>query len=81
MQHDLDLQGILKQARLLEEVEHNISVMEQEHQQGLVQITYSLEETANRLDPRVAYPDLFSGVGCLRDLRVHLHVGTPLFNQ
>ncbi|KAL1484357.1 hypothetical protein MTO96_011336 [Rhipicephalus appendiculatus] len=48
---------------------------------GLVQITYSLEETANRLDPRVAYPDLFSGVGCLRDLRVHLHVGTPLFNQ
>uniref|UniRef100_A0A224Z5T9 Tick transposon n=1 Tax=Rhipicephalus zambeziensis TaxID=60191 RepID=A0A224Z5T9_9ACAR len=41
---------------------------------GLVQITYSLEETANRLDPRVAYPDLFSGVGCLRDFQVHLHV-------
>ncbi|XP_049526014.1 uncharacterized protein LOC125946562 [Dermacentor silvarum] len=33
MQHDLDLQGILKQGRLFEEVEHNISVIEQERQQ------------------------------------------------
>ncbi|KAL1469094.1 hypothetical protein MTO96_004823 [Rhipicephalus appendiculatus] len=38
------------------------------------EITYSLEDTANRLDPRVAYPDLFNGVGCLRDFQVHLHV-------
>ncbi|KAL1444938.1 hypothetical protein MTO96_029415 [Rhipicephalus appendiculatus] len=41
---------------------------------GLVQITYSLEETANRLDPRVAYPALFNGVGCLGDFQVHLHL-------
>ncbi|XP_065302033.1 uncharacterized protein [Dermacentor albipictus] len=33
MQHDLDLQGILKQGRLFEEVEHDISVIEQESRQ------------------------------------------------
>ncbi|XP_037572338.1 uncharacterized protein K02A2.6-like [Dermacentor silvarum] len=41
---------------------------------GLVQITYSVGEVPNRLDPRVAYPDLFKGVGCLKDFQVHLHV-------
>ncbi|XP_037577013.1 uncharacterized protein K02A2.6-like [Dermacentor silvarum] len=71
MQHDLDLQGILKQGRLFEEVEYNIFVIEQER---LVQITYSVGEVPNRLDPRVAYPDLFKGVGCLKDFQVHLHV-------
>lgn len=34
MQHDIDLQGILKEARLFEEVEYTITVMEQEHQQS-----------------------------------------------
>ncbi|XP_075543265.1 uncharacterized protein LOC142577690 [Dermacentor variabilis] len=33
MQHDLDLQGILKQGRLFKEVEHDISVIEQESRQ------------------------------------------------
>ncbi|XP_049522663.1 uncharacterized protein LOC125945132 [Dermacentor silvarum] len=41
---------------------------------GLVQITYSVGGVPNRLDPRVAYPDLFKGVGCLKDFQVHLHV-------
>lgn len=39
---------------------------------GLVQITHSLEEVATRLDPRVAYPELFQGVGCLKNFQVHL---------
>lgn len=34
---------------------------------GLVQITHSLEEVATRLGPRVAYPELFQGVGGLKD--------------
>ncbi|CAN8026731.1 unnamed protein product, partial [Ixodes persulcatus] len=33
MQHDLDLEGILKQGRLFEEVEHNVTLMEQGSQQ------------------------------------------------
>lgn len=34
MQHDLDLAGILRQGRLFEEVEHNLSVMEHDHYQS-----------------------------------------------
>lgn len=41
---------------------------------GLVQITYSVEEGVNRLTPSEVYPDLFKGVGCLKDFQVHLHV-------
>lgn len=34
MQHDLDLAGILRQGRLFEEVEHNLSVIEHDHQRS-----------------------------------------------
>ncbi|XP_040073801.1 uncharacterized protein LOC115328222 [Ixodes scapularis] len=33
MQHDLDLEGILKQGRIFEEVEHNVTLIEQGSQQ------------------------------------------------